>query len=271
MAKYFISAVGTSNNHTVNCREEPNLKSNIVRRISSNGEVVEYLSTTSTDFYVWTQYRDSANRVFWVRNDVHRFALMDTYKKLNVPYVSQKDAVEANLSGNDCGAASLLMLMKYYRTEVNLTVNDLTRQMGIKTDFASFNDLNNAAKRHGFNPKFKRPFLMPDIINSINENHPVLVLVDYDELFIGRNYGHFIVVVGYDTDNVFVHDPYEQRDMSYQHGKFLKAYSQMYTTYNLPYQSLIFDNNVVRLETVDALISEIERLFTILKREMGVV
>jgi len=252
----------------VNCREKPDINSSVVRKLSVDGEVVEFISTTSVNYYVWNQYRDLSEREFWVRNDVHNYALMNTYKKLDVDYVSQKDE-ESNISNNDCGAASLLILMKYYKKEINLTVNDLTLQMQIGNNFASFTNLINISKKKDFNPKFYRPYTISNIIDKLNENHPVLVLVNYNQLYPGNNYGHFFVVVGYDYNGFFVHDPYKERDMYFNYSKFSLAYSQKNTGANLPYQAMYLDNIRVDTSSIITIVNEIERLLQILKKEVN--
>lgn len=253
----------------VNCRKTPNTNSEVIRRLDVNGEVVEFVSTTSLDYYVWNCYKDSSEKQFWIRNDVHNYVLMNTIKKLEVEYVSQKDN-SSNISNNDCGAASLLMLMKYYKREINLTVNEIVLDIKIGNDTASFTNLINFSRKKDFNPKFYRPYTIANIINKLNENHPMIVLVNYNELFAGNNYGHFFVVTGYDYNGFFVHDPYKEKDMYYDFIKFSRAYSQVGTTANMPYQALYLDNIRVNTNSVNTIINEIERLLMILKKEMGI-
>jgi len=132
-------------------------------------------------------------------------------KRLNVPYVSQID--ERGLGNNDCGQASVLMLLKYYGMAGSLTVKDLHNQTPGKT---SAEQLVALAKRNALATlKVDRTLPNVDTFRAILDNgRPIILLVDYKKLMFpvhlasGVDQGlHWFVLIGYTKTGFIVHDP----------------------------------------------------------------
>jgi len=135
-------------------------------------------------------------------------------KKLEVPYRSQEDN-DARIATTDCGATCVAMLLGGFgRFE---KIDDVFRSTGRSPkEFLSRGDLIKAAA--GFNLGLRRfnvgnqDFLK----NSIDKNKPFIALVNYgawSKSGSGVNTqskfssAHFVVVTGYDGNDVFIHDP----------------------------------------------------------------
>jgi uncharacterized protein YvpB len=138
------------------------------------------------------------------------------YKRLEVPWVSQL----GNTLPNDCGHACVLMLLHYANLALGVTLNQVY-------EYAAANDLQGASgttsagdlkalcTHYGLQITIETGFPQTDyFIEQINDDKPVIVLVDYASLHLpshlasGPNQGaHWLVVVGYDNENYYVHDP----------------------------------------------------------------
>lgn len=136
---------------------------------------------------------------------------------LNVPYVSQRGS-DADISNNDCGIASLLMLFRYRMLAMGFlvpdvpTVDDLVKYTPLAGDpkaLMSFADIIALAKRIGAKAQHRMD-MTPDIIKAhIANGTPVMALVDYSAYYLGgAKIPHLIVVTGYDKNGFVTHDPY---------------------------------------------------------------
>jgi hypothetical protein len=143
----------------------------------------------------------------------------DGQVKLPVPWKSQMDS---SGSGNgNCGQAALAMLMKYLQKTAINTNNQMVpvtfeRLIGRRSGKTGAADLDSLAQH------FNMPELHPDFsfVNAdslrapLDAKCPVILLVNYldlnlpNHLFSGNDQGwHWILVVGYDSDGYFFHDP----------------------------------------------------------------
>jgi len=135
-------------------------------------------------------------------------------KNLNVPYRSQSD-IDAQFASTDCGAACVAMLLEGFGQTVK--IDDIFITTGkSKNEFLSRQNLINAAGK--FNLKLRRFNIGSQkfLKSSIDQNKPLIALVNYgawskpgsgvptQSTFSSA---HFVVVSGYDGDDVFINDP----------------------------------------------------------------
>lgn len=136
---------------------------------------------------------------------------------LDVPFVSQRGS-DADISNNDCGAASLLMLTRFAMKSRGFlvpdvpTVDDIIPYTPLGANPAgllNFTDLTALAKRLGFTAVYKSG-LTPDALRrQLDTNTPVMVLLDYSVYYLaGAKIPHLLVVSGYDGDEFITQDPY---------------------------------------------------------------
>lgn len=157
--------------------------------------------------------------------------------KLNIDFVSQA----GNMYKSDCGAAVLASLAGQSIEEVlqraNLPVNQELR----------FHDLYAGLQRFRLGFKYENNLSAEALRAAIDAGQPVIVLLVYGRLpielrasaFTGR---HWTLVVGYDDDGFFVHDPLRTAaEGGYQHWptEHLIAAMRDVSQGNLPNQGLV--------------------------------
>lgn len=129
-------------------------------------------------------------------------------KNINVPYKSQHDQ-DARRTANDCGPASIAMILNYYGESV--TTDEVFLRTGADQGLIGISEMKSAIEYYGYG--YSRPLKQTpdDIKKYIDQDIPVIALVKYgslksvqDKTFKG---GHFFVVVGYREDGYFVNDP----------------------------------------------------------------
>jgi len=126
---------------------------------------------------------------------------------IDVPYRSQHD-MDAQLSRADCGPACIAMLLEW--RGVTVTVDSITRRTSMGPTNAG--QLMAVAAYHGLKLQRFNNMEMADLEQSVRADKPLVALVKYGDLGSSRqdlNYPglHWLVVVGFDAGNVFVHDP----------------------------------------------------------------
>ncbi len=136
-----------------------------------------------------------------------------TEKKLQIPYRSQWDK-DAKDHSSDCGPTSVAMLLNGKR--VAITPDELYAYIGVRPKFTYIPDLKNAAWGAGqLTLTYKRYANANQALQGLRENidngRAFIALVKYKPWvrLTGNQfeYGHFLVVTGYDDNHVFVHDP----------------------------------------------------------------
>ena len=131
---------------------------------------------------------------------------------LPVPYVSQL-GVGASMHQNDCGATSAVMLLRAYQN-IQMTPDDFYVKFAISGDpYLSVTQMRNAMSSLGLLTDFRAGLTLADLFTFLVASKPVIVLLRYKVLeeagltekhFEGP---HFVVVVGVDTRNIYIHDP----------------------------------------------------------------
>ena len=129
--------------------------------------------------------------------------------KLAVPWVSQMD----NKLPNDCGHACDLMLLKYAGLGEGLTVEDLFYCGVGNPGYTTQEHLVDIAAHYGLECERLRDFQLIELPYYLVNARPVIVLVDYAHLpfpphLRTRDQGsHWIVIVGFDSEYFYAHDP----------------------------------------------------------------
>jgi len=136
---------------------------------------------------------------------------------LQVPYVSQITP-GATLHNNDCGAASVLMVLRAYRLALATSVDQIYDSIHPGGDVAlSAGGLQSllASPLYGVKNKWLVDLKTSNLFEVLVGNLPAIALIHYAVLvkagltektgFLGA---HFVVVIGVDIKNVCINDPY---------------------------------------------------------------
>lgn len=127
---------------------------------------------------------------------------------LSVPYKSQWDA-DAVGTNNDCGPASIAMILNYYGE--NLTTDQVFRATGAGQGLISFLQMKKAIESFGYVYHEERNTTPDRIYQLLQNDTPPIALVHYGSLEStqDKNFkgGHFFVIVGMRDDGYFVNDP----------------------------------------------------------------
>jgi len=134
---------------------------------------------------------------------------------LPVSYVPQL-GVLADEHGNDCGAASLLMVARSYNLALTDTVDQVYNSLSPTGDTSlSFTLLQFKLSSYGIKTERKNSTTIELLFGYLRMKKPVLTLIHYAPLVDagltekkGFRGAHFIVVTGIDLDYVFINDPY---------------------------------------------------------------
>jgi hypothetical protein len=131
---------------------------------------------------------------------------------LPVPYRSQLGS-DADKYNNDCGAASGAMLVEAY-TGKKVPVTEFYEATGSKSDqYLSAVQIMKVLDQYGVSSRWVTNQNLYHLFDHLYGGRPLIALVHYKDIrdtiqtesaFSGP---HFVVVVGMDTRNVYVHDP----------------------------------------------------------------
>ncbi|MBM4424171.1 MAG: hypothetical protein FJ030_12420 [Chloroflexi bacterium] len=181
--------------------------------------------------------------------------------KLAVPYKSQWDA-DAKDHFADCGPTSLAMLLGALGDPIS--PDQLYRHIGERgaSQYTSFTDLTNAAKARNLamtRKNFVPARALDDLKAAINAGKPFIALVNYafwdPIVHNGFKGSHFVLVTGYDEDQVFIHDPLFKGDRreqgkysAYTYEQFTDAWGGFAPGQNPNYAALISEKTVPFLD-----------------------
>ena len=134
--------------------------------------------------------------------------------QLPIPYRSQW-AADATLNKTDCGPTCLAMILNY--NDIAITPNGIYDHLPPKKpdEFAFLYELNAAAKVKGVSMERRkydnRHEALKHLRANVDANKPMIALVKYApwKWATGNQYdwGHFVVVTGYDDTHITIHDP----------------------------------------------------------------
>ncbi|MCP4418183.1 MAG: LysM peptidoglycan-binding domain-containing protein [Chloroflexi bacterium] len=180
-----------------------------------------------------------------------------TQTKIQLPYRSQWDE-DADDHSSDCGPTCVAMLLNGKR--VAISPNELYKYIGYRPKFTYISDLKNAAWGAGqMTLTYKKYAGSGDALRELRRNidngFAFIALAKYKPwVKITGNkfeYGHFLVVTGYDETHVYVHDPlfglWAQRSRGeyfrFSNKQFLDGWGGFHYTENDNFGCLIPDFN----------------------------
>lgn len=182
-------------------------------------------------------------------------------KILNVPYLSQWDYT-ANDTINDCGPASIAMILSYYDKNFKKTVDDVFQETGAGFGYVNFPQMYRAISAYGYSYSYAAGVTKHQLIELINKNTPIIALVHYGNIPKRQDTGfygpHFLNVVGYDENGVYLNDPNywdsrkdEGKNKFVSWNEFIKAWENATIDGN-PSRSMIviYDKDDINLDTV---------------------
>ncbi len=154
---------------------------------------------------------------------------------LPVPYVSQLGD-QAVLPTNDSGAAAGVMLVRAYIDEA-ITPADFYNQTGQSAgDALSFTQIMNALGVNGVQVELRSNLKLADLSLILFSGRPVIAPIQQSVLQQAGlapdvyNGAYYVVVVGMDVKQVFIHDPLRQDSSGQAQGvswlTFYQAWSQ---------------------------------------------
>jgi hypothetical protein len=170
---------------------------------------------------------------------------MEAYmsKILAIPYRSQSDP-DANFATTDCGAACVAMLLEGFGNFVK--IDDIFKATNRPHNvFLSRGDMIKAAGDFNLGLRRYNVGSQDFLKNSIDANKPLIALVNYKawsdpgsgvSTQSSFKSAHFVVVTGYDGNDVFIHDPLwwgprrlEGKDKRMTYAQFAAAWSTAHT------------------------------------------
>src|SRR5690242_7198550 len=147
---------------------------------------------------------------------------------LTVPYHSQEDR-DAHRYCNDCGAACAAMLLEW-AGKGRMSVDQLAAKTALSTSDSGLNptQVANLLTQMGLSAQAKNGSANFGAIQAeLAAGRPVISLIHYGSIPERQNqpdtFGHFVVVVGIDSDNTYLNDPdWWGNKMSYGAGLKVK-------------------------------------------------
>lgn len=251
---YYITSSSPTYDGTTILRSAPNTGSSTVGDLNTLGFKCYKEDTTGVNSQDWTKYvNDNYPNGFWVRNDSHKSSIVYPNRILTSDNV---------FSTTKQAYAALLTMYKYYNNDTKVTLEDIENVVGNKT--FEINDLLFVSAQSGFSPVYKRPYHLPDIFESINNDKPVLLVVNNAQLYANKNYINYVVVVGYDDNYLYVQNPEQNQNYTiHKYTKFNKAIGQYQNESTIPFQAIYFedklpnDESLSKAEQIDLYIAKI--------------
>lgn len=169
-------------------------------------------------------------------------------QKLDIPYRSQRDS-DALYAPSDCGAACVAMLLEAFGMVVK--IDDIFKATHRnQQEFLSRADLINAANQFHLSLQRFNNGSQAFLKQSIDANRPFIALINY-QAWSQPGSGvstqstftktHFVVVTGYDGDDVFLNDPLwwgtrrmQGKNKKVTYAQFAAAWGTCHTFLNNP-------------------------------------
>ena len=137
---------------------------------------------------------------------------------LDVPWLSQLGP-DAAFAPGDCGPACLAMWINYLG-QASVTVDDVSKQSRLDEGFKYTMPAHLiwAARHWNIDLYWQRYLEIDDLKAELDAGQPCIVLAEYD--WLPHRYdasyakSHWLLVIGYDSDSVFYHDPYWRSEFS---------------------------------------------------------
>lgn len=207
----------------LNVRSEPKVGDNLLDDRLTRGEILRFRNPTKADGFLWWEQEAKPNhwsasgslqggQTFMVPSEPGEKVF------LAVPWVTQIQ-YPINFS-NDCGHACVMMVMRYHLTGFDMSVEEIYR-LPHKNSNGTTNQihLRDIAQEASGGKLHLRTFQRDnpsesdfDILKSrVKANHPIILLVRYSRLGFanpsGGNFLHWLVMIGYSGNAIYVHDP----------------------------------------------------------------
>lgn len=194
----------------LNLRTLPGLAGNVIITLPSNAIVEKRgFNPLFIDKYNWVNVKVD-NKIGWCALEFLN-SLDKPQPQLNVPYIRQ-EGNGASQFRNDCGCACVAMLLKYH-LNLDVSVDQLARDTSLVTnDNGLFTyQLRDLAQKYGLGAILGNTNDIPTIKSKIDAGYPVIMLINYSYITQRQNKGdfgqHFVVVTGYDDNNIIINDP----------------------------------------------------------------
>ena len=197
------------------------------------------------------------------REDAEAAALESV--KLDVPYISQWDET-AMTHRADCGPTCMAMILNAGKPPSQYSTVDRLYQLYLPEkapgDFTTRPNLLEIGQGEGLAMEKKefsnREAALKELHTLIKQNQPFVALINYAKWkdVTGINYasGHFVVVTGFDGDNVYVHDPLfrgpnrsQGAHFIWRNAKFLDGWGSGHELGNPDFAVVVPSKQVARL------------------------
>ena len=138
-----------------------------------------------------------------------------------VPYYKQEEWYT-------CGPACLRMLLKYIGTSA--PEEDVAKACGTTELGTTPSQLVKGSEVFGFDADALKYEDIDDLKYTLKNGNPVIVLLDPGILYGGiQGFGHFVVITGFDNNNITYHDPDipDGQDVKCSIERFMQAWSAL--------------------------------------------
>lgn len=202
--------------NNANVREQPNESAKIVGTIQTGNVVVYRPTLYKSGNYNWYALESPFG---WVADvaTISPSAPPVPIKKLVVPYVSQSSADATKK--NDCGPATWLMQYRSRFPSKFPTVDDVSRHTSLWTtdDGLTIQEMKDVSEGYGVPLTIQKDLKRGKLVTLIDAGYSVAVLGLYSQFRPVDSFdgGHFLLVIGYDANGFWVHDPYNLGADSY--------------------------------------------------------
>lgn len=135
--------------------------------------------------------------------------------KINIPIVRQT-------SSRNCGPAVLQAIINYYG--IVISQRSIAKIVGTTDWGTTIGNVMSFLMSEGFTVTGKFHAKKKDITSILDRKIPIIVLIqdgEYDETRKTIENGHFVVLVGYNEDSVFIMDPLRKDYVEMHWGYFL--------------------------------------------------